>query len=1705
MIAPLTTLPTLDLQAIVDSAPDISTGLTGALEQQLTSAIAVAFANGEPVIEAFQPFFAHLETAMDRAGAAFDTALQGAADPSEIQYRFETLVSETTEFYDLQIRAVQAAATQSGNTARQATFELIQERDNIINEATNALRNASSGTGRFAAFQRAQNYQQRIATNRTPADIDAEYLATFTPGDPIADLPIRGGIEAAQGISDLDISNLQVQADEAIDIFRQAITAPARTIESINEAFATLEPQLRTLYESIREQIIGPDGIISDAEQIQLNDLGTFTEFISQWTGLRDTAIAGVMQAQQRLAVTSQQIATSNAISDFGELVNAPGQTIESLTEAWETNVIPFLNGLYDKLFAQIAGPDGFINTTEETTAFLQLGSREDFIGDYENRILNPALTSFQTVQQNIAQLLQGQELDTTLQGFNDAILAPGQTIEGLTTYWDTHVVPELRETYNGLRNQIIGEDGVISPTELQTLIQRGLNVPFEDWVGQYEDGVLTPGINRLQSAAQVIASITQSRAQTDIIKMFNAAIEAPGQTIEGLNTFWIDNVVPVLRTTYNQSRAEVIGEDGIISPEEAAELTRRGLDIPFEDWVSPYEQNILTPGIQRLMGAAQVITNITQGRAQTDIIKMFNAAATAPGATIESINMFWDDNVVPVLRTTYNSLRAEIIGEDGLISPSEAAELARRGLDIPFEDWDDQFETGIRDPALTNLRGAISVIASITQQTAQSNVFEMFKGALEAPGATIESVTTFWNENVTPVLRTTYNSLRAEIIGEDGLISPSELAELTRRGLNVPFEDWESNFRDDILTPGIDSLTASTNIITGVTNNRQLDGVITGFNSALEAPGATVAGVTQYWIDNVDPVLMEVYNFERGLIIGEDGLISPSEAARLAQAGLDLPFTDWSQQYKDDIFTPGITKLEETLTSIGLLTQGNMLTGVIAGFNTAAEAPGATVAGLTTYWQDNVDPVLLAVYTAQRNAIIGTDGLISPSELQQLIQAGLNVPFEDWAGQYEMDIRDPAIQTLKDATAVIEGVTQTNAQSDVIQMFNDAVKAPGATIEGITTFWTENVTPVLRNTYNGLRSAIIGEDGLISPTELAELTRQGLNVPFEDWAGQFKTDIFDPGVAFIEGEAEYLESTELQTGVDTAIENWKAQVEAPGATLAGLTEAWNTNVVPALRNLYADLLDDIEGPDGIINTARERADLLQLGTEEDFIAGFGSDIFTPVTQAFQSQQQGAARRAGRFNIRQARFNLGGATSEGEFDTLFGVLQTAVNDFYDGEERRIRALGLSVQETNALIEENNLNRQQELRGLERITNTFAEDRIDTEMRVQMEIEDLREEAFENERDRIARLAKLNEDHQARLADIEMRRLQGVEDSQRGFERSLEDVLRGAGVDESFFLSGDFQRVFATAQSTDQSGLREFLPELGIDLSESEFNQIQEAALRRRREQEDDSVQARRQRDRAETGFTRSRDEIAAEAIATGNAVHNALAPLLRTLSEQEQMSPTAELESATATTASETAMTEATTAMTASETAMTEAGTALIQSGVADLFSTAVPTFATAADTFLEGSTVFREEVALLGAALTRLSSTRSGRRALRGAANENAGGMGGIPGEPDNRLFHFPQTDAILRQVVAREAAALQPRDYLPSFEQVRNAVDLSHHAAQGFIEGVRRNDGLSGDTQGGGVPDEMRADITLNFGDGTVAKLRDQVVRLKQNRRTL
>ena len=112
---------------------------------------------------------------------------------------------------------------------------------------------------------------------------------------------------------------------------------------------------------------------------------------------------------------------------------------------------------------------------------------------------------------------------------------------------------------------------------------------------------------------------------------------------------------------------------------------------------------------------------------------------------------------------------------------------------------------------------------------------------------------------------------------------------------------------------------------------------------------------------------------------------------------------------------------------------------------------------------------------------------------------------------------------------------------------------------------------------------------------------------------------------------------------------------------------------------------------------------------------------------------------------------------------------------------------------------------------------------------------------------------------------------------------------------------------------------------------------------------------------------------------------------------------------------------------------------------------------------------------------------------------------VGGLVEQGVEELFHYEQTDAIARRQ-ARQAAYRQPRaapDYLPTPTQLRNAQDIGREVIAGFSEGQRQRD--SDAPQRASLPEEINATIVLQFPDGSVQELRNQVVRLDQQGRTL
>ena len=148
------------------------------------------------------------------------------------------------------------------------------------------------------------------------------------------------------------------------------------------------------------------------------------------------------------------------------------------------------------------------------------------------------------------------------------------------------------------------------------------------------------------------------------------------------------------------------------------------------------------------------------------------------------------------------------------------------------------------------------------------------------------------------------------------------------------------------------------------------------------------------------------------------------------------------------------------------------------------------------------------------------------------------------------------------------------------------------------------------------------------------------------------------------------------------------------------------------------------------------------------------------------------------------------------------------------------------------------------------------------------------------------------------------------------------------------------------------------------------------------------------------------------------------------------------------------------------------------------------------------------EKSALLKIANDRNYDRGCGYRDCRGCtASRFVADIGGwLGGAGVNELFHFESTDAIAHRM-ARSAAFRQPRAapaYLPDSNQIRNCERCFKRNRSGAHRrfgalGSRRDGGFGGASQQSGFSEgEITANITIEFPDGTVQEIRDQMLRL-------
>ena len=119
-------------------------------------------------------------------------------------------------------------------------------------------------------------------------------------------------------------------------------------------------------------------------------------------------------------------------------------------------------------------------------------------------------------------------------------------------------------------------------------------------------------------------------------------------------------------------------------------------------------------------------------------------------------------------------------------------------------------------------------------------------------------------------------------------------------------------------------------------------------------------------------------------------------------------------------------------------------------------------------------------------------------------------------------------------------------------------------------------------------------------------------------------------------------------------------------------------------------------------------------------------------------------------------------------------------------------------------------------------------------------------------------------------------------------------------------------------------------------------------------------------------------------------------------------------------------------------------------------------------------------------------------------------GAVGNLAEQGGNELFHYERTDRLARSI-AREQAhrrSREPQNFFPTATQLRNAADVSREISAGVLEGLasaERSRDSGAASQQAGFPEEINATVVLEWPDGATIELRDQMIRLQNQDRSL
>ena len=962
-----------------------------------------------------------------------------------------------------------------------------------------------------------------------------------------------------------------------------------------------------------------------------------------------------------------------------------------------------------------------------------------------------------------------------------------------------------------------------------QNNITRGLTPGQDD---QERGVVFDP--NTAAGASEALQTQIANRVANEALDAIREAASDVNATTVSIVEVW-EAAQPEVEAWYQ----ELLEDANAIEDEaERAEAIAALGTLP--EFVANLKSQYVTPTIARIAQSAEALQTRTANRLAQDALSAVSEAVSDVNITEAEINRLWQE-AIPSLENWWQELYEDIINNPNLSDAQQAEDLAALGSQ---QDFVSRLKSQYVTPVITGIQRSAEALETRTASRLAQEALRAISEAASDANATETEIVSLWNASI-PALETWYQ----ELLDDANAIENDAERNEAIAALGTP-EAFIANLKSQYVTPVITSIQNSAEALQTRTANRLANEALGAIRTAGSDANITEQAILDLW----NTALPALENWYQELLDDANAIENDAERAE-ALAALGSPEA-FVANLKAQYVTPVITGIQRSQESLETRTANRLAQEALGGLRELGSDVNVTEQAIADAWI----AALPLIETWYQELLDDADA-IANEDLRNEALAALGTP-EAFVANLKAQYVTPIITGIQRSQEARETRTANRLAQDALKGLREIGADVNVTEQAIADAWIAAL-PFIETWYQEL----LDDANAIANDEDRGEALAALGSP-EAFVANLKSQYVTPVLTGIAQSTEALETRTANRQAQGAIGALRTVADDVNVTEQAIIDKWQ-EAIPFIETWWQELYDDIVNNENL-NDDQIRESLAELGSVEAFIGNIRSQYVTPILNNILGTQFRNRSNAAQNRVNRAQFNLGGATSESDFETRRGLVIAALNAYYDAEEERINNLEKSEEMLSELRQDNQLARDEAIQRATDATNRFAEDRIQTEERLQDRIEDLRDDAVENEADRQQALQDLAESHQDRLTDIEEDGIRRREDLQRESQRSLEDLRREFQEDQ-FDVGAQLDRGEITREEAEQqiSDLtREFLRDSG-DLQRRQRRALEDQGIREERQQED-----------AAEGFTKSQQQIETEARATATAIQTALTPLL---------------------------------------------------------------------------------------------------------------------------------------------------------------------------------------------------------------------------------